>query len=49
MSKLIERFKKDPSPANRQRLQDYLKRHMMAVCLASADEREFLKTHQFSI
>ena len=49
MSKLIAKYRAMPSPANRQRLQTYINRHMMAVCLASAEERQFLKTHEFKI
>lgn len=49
MSKLIEAFRKLPSPTNRQRLQNYLNKHMMAVCLATPEELAFLKTHEFKI
>ena len=49
MSKLINAFRKLPSPTNRKRLQDYLNKHTMAVCLASPDEIAFLKTHEFKI
>lgn len=49
MSKLIAKYRAMPSPANRQRLQAYINRHIMAVCLASADERAFLKAHDFKI
>ena len=49
MIKLIKAYKKCPSPSNRAKLQKYLDRHMMAVCLASADDIAFLKTHEFKI
>jgi hypothetical protein len=49
MSKLINAYRKLPSPANRKRLQDYLNKHTMAVCLASPDEIAFLKIHEFKI
>lgn len=49
MSKLIAAYRKLPSPANRQRLQNYLNKHMMAVCLATPEELAFLKTHEFKI
>jgi hypothetical protein len=49
MSKLIATFRKMPSKANRDKLQQYLNKHGMAVCMASADELAFLKAHEFSI
>lgn len=49
MSKLINAYRKKPSPTNRQRLQNYLDKHTMALCLASPDEIAFLKTHEFRI
>lgn len=49
MSKLIAAYRKLPSPTNRQRLQNYLNKHMMAVCLATPDEIAFLKAHEFKI
>lgn len=47
MSKLINTYRKAPTPTNRQRLQTYLRKHTMALCLASPDEIAFLKTHDF--
>ena len=49
MSKLINAYRKCPSPSNRAKLQKYIDRHVMAVCIASADEIAFLKAHQFKI
>lgn len=49
MSKLIDAYRKLPSPKNRERLQTYLNKHMMAVCLATPEEIAFLKTHEFKI
>jgi hypothetical protein len=49
MHKLIEAFRKVPSPTNRAKLQAYLNKHMMAVCLATPEELAFLKTHEFKI
>lgn len=49
MSKLITLYRKTPTAANRAKLQSYLDRHMMAVCMASAEETEFLKSNQFTI
>ena len=49
MSKLITAYRKLPSPTNRAKLQTYLNKHMMAVCLASPEEIAFLKAHEFTI
>jgi hypothetical protein len=49
MSKLINAYRKTPSPTNRARLQAYLDKHMMAVCMATPDEVAFLKMHEFKI
>lgn len=49
MSKLIAAYRKLPSPTNRARLQNYLRKHMMAVCLATPEEIAFLKAHDFTI
>ena len=49
MTKLINTYRALPSPANRAKLQTYLSRHMMAVCLATPDEIAFLKANSFTI
>ena len=49
MAKLIETFRNLPTPANRAKLQTYLRKHMMAVCMATPEELAFLKAHGFSI
>ena len=49
MQKLIAAYRKVPSPANRNKLQTYLDKHMMAVCLALPEDLAFLKTHEFKI
>jgi hypothetical protein len=49
MNKLIETFRKCPTPSNRAKLQTYLQKHMMALCLATPEEIAFLKTHEFKI
>lgn len=49
MTKLINTYRKLPSPTNRRKLQAYLNRHMMAICLASPEEVEFLRVNNFSI
>jgi hypothetical protein len=49
MKKLLESYKKVPSPSNRTKLQNYLNKHMMAVCLANPEDIAFLKAHEFRI
>jgi hypothetical protein len=49
MSKLINAYRKLPSPSNRAKLQQYLNKHMMAVCMATDEELQFLKTNEFKI
>lgn len=48
MNRLLEAFRKLPSPSNRAKLQAYLDKHQMAVCLADAADIAFLRTHQFT-
>jgi hypothetical protein len=45
MNKLIEQFVANPSDKTRLRLQTYLNKHPMAVCLASPEQREILKVN----
>jgi hypothetical protein len=47
MQKLLNAYRKVPSPTNRAKLQQYLNKHMMAVCLASPEDLAFLKAHSF--
>ena len=49
MKKLLESYKKVPSPTNRAKLQNYLNKHMMAVCMATQEDIAFLKAHEFTI
>lgn len=49
MAKLLNAYRKLPSPTNRARLQAYLDKHQMAVCMATADEVAFLRDHEFTI
>jgi hypothetical protein len=49
MSKLINAYRKLPSPTNRAKLQAYLNKHMMAVCGATLEEVAFLRANEFSI
>ena len=49
MTKLLNAYRKLPSPTNRAKLQAYLNKHMMAVAMATADDIAFLRTHDFQI
>ena len=49
MNKLINAYRKMPSPTNRARLQAYLDKHMMAICMATPNDVAFLKMHEFKI
>jgi hypothetical protein len=49
MTKLINAYRALPTPTNRNKLQTYLNKHMMAVCLATAEEVAFLRANEFSI
>ena len=49
MSKLIEIYRKCPTPSNRAKLQNYLSKHMMAACMATAEEIAFLKANEFKV
>jgi hypothetical protein len=48
MNKLIEQFVAYPSNATRLRLQKYLDKHPMSICLASPQTQEFLKVNGFN-
>jgi len=49
MTKLINAYRALPTPTNRNKLQTYLSKHMMAVCMATADEIAFLRANEVSI
>ena len=49
MTKLISQYRAMPSLANRIKLQTYLNKHMMAVCMASVDDVAFLKANEFNV
>jgi hypothetical protein len=49
MTKLLNTYRAAPTAANRAKLQNYLAKHMMALCMASPDEVAFLRANQFSI
>jgi hypothetical protein len=48
MTKLIEAFKANPTPRNRERLQDYIRRHPMAIVLCSSEQMDFIRSNNFS-
>lgn len=47
MNKLLEAFIKNPNEQTRAKLQAYLNKHMMAICMASSEEQQFLKANGF--
>jgi len=49
MTKLINTYRAVPTPSNRAKLQTYLAKHMMAVCLATPEEIAFLRANSFSL
>ena len=49
MNKLINAYRKLPSPTNRAKLQAYLDKHMMAICMATPEDVAFLKANEFKI
>ena len=49
MEKLINKFRAAPNVFNRNKLQAYLDKHMMAVCMATPEEIAFLKANEFKI
>jgi hypothetical protein len=49
MNKLIENFKRLPSPLNRAKLQNYLNNHKMAICLATPNQQAFLTVNEFEV
>jgi len=49
MEKLINTYRAAPTDANRTKLQKYLDKHMMAICMATPEELAFLKANGFSI
>lgn len=49
MSRLIEAFRQNPTPANRARLQAYINKHPMAVCLVDLNDVRFLEANGFKL
>jgi len=48
MTKLINAFRKLPAPSVRTKLQAYINKHPMAVCMATEDELHFLRVNGFT-
>ena len=49
MQKLLNAYRTNPTPATHAKLQAYLNKHMMAVCLALPEDIAFLRANNFSI
>ena len=47
MAKLIDAYRKLPSPTNRRKLEAYIAKHFMATCCLSDEDFHFLKVHGF--
>ena len=47
MATLLKAYRAAPTAANRAKLARYLDRHVMAICLATAEEYAFLKANEF--
>ena len=47
MNKLLEAFIANPTEQIRAKLQAYLNKHMMAVCMASPEQKAVLKSNGF--
>ena len=49
MTKLIAAYRKLPSPTNRAKINAYMLKHMMAVCMLSVKETAFLRAQGFKL
>jgi len=49
MLKLLEAFLANPSDKTRAKLQAYLNKHMMAVCMATPEQNAFLRANGFKL
>lgn len=47
MERLINTYRKMPSPTNRRKLASYIDKHMMAVCMCSKEQTQFLILNGF--
>lgn len=48
MRKLINTYRRLPTPANRRRLQAYITKYPMSWVLATETQREFLRANEFT-
>lgn len=49
MANLITAYRRLPNAVRRARLQAYLDKHPMAVCMASAEDLAFLRANEFKV
>jgi hypothetical protein len=49
MNKLLEIFIANPTEKNRIKLQNYLNKHLMAVCMATPEQNQILRANGFQI
>ena len=49
MNKLLEAFIKNPTEQTRAKLQAYLNKHMMAICLATPEQKQILNSNGFKV
>ena len=49
MTRLINAYRALPTTSNRNKLQTYLNKHMMAICMATAEEIAFLRANEFNL
>lgn len=49
MIRLLNAYRASPTPANRHKLEAYLRRYPMSVCFATIDEIKFLRNEGFSV
>jgi hypothetical protein len=49
MSKLLTTYRTEPTAANHAKLQAYINKHTMAVCMLAIVDQEFLRLNKFSI
>jgi len=49
MTKLINAYRAAPTASNRNKLQTYLNKHMMAACMATPEEIAFLRANEFTL
>jgi hypothetical protein len=47
MNKLLKAFIKNPTEQNRAKLLAYINKHMMAVCMATPEQQQILKSNGF--